>query len=128
MESNSNLDYLCKILATANGKDKLMRLLCYSSYFVASLNATPDELKTPLLKFSSQLSNARTILRLFDDLPMLQYSLQCWKMNEYQDILITINNILDQFYYPVEHLVSFYIFMSPPSDSSQIRLEFSYFS
>ena len=106
----SKLDCVVKILSTANGKDKIMRVLCYSSYFIANWNSTPQNWKTSLLMFSSELSKARTILRLFDDLPMLQYSLYCWKNNEYQDILVLINNILDQFYYPVEHLVSFYIF------------------
>ena len=34
-----------------------------------------DALKASLLKFASKLSEARRILRLFDDLPMLSYTL-----------------------------------------------------
>ena len=99
------MDLICQMLATSNGKDKIIRLFCYSSYFVASWDWTSPNLKKSLLFLSSELSKARTISRLFDDLPMLNYSLQCWRSKD-QNVFMTINNILDQLYYPVEHLVS----------------------
>ena len=103
MESKLNL--ICNILATSNGKDKIIRLFCYSSYFIANWDLTPKNLQKSLILLSSELSKARTISRLFDDLPMLQYSIQCWKSKD-QNLMVKINNILDQLYYPVEHLVS----------------------
>ena len=100
------MDLICQLLATSNGKDKIIRLFCYSSYFVASWDWTSPNLKKSLLILSSELSKARTISRLFDDLPMLNYSLQCWRSKD-QNVFMTINNILDQLYYPIEHLGSY---------------------
>ena len=101
----SKLDLICNILASSNGKDKIIRLFCYSSYFIANWDLTPKSLQKSLILLSSELSKARTISRLFDDLPMLQYSIQCWRSPD-QNLMVKINNILDQLYYPVEHLVS----------------------
>ena len=69
-----------------------------SKDFIAQLHSDL-EISNPDLTFfidiSPELSKARTILRLFDDLPMLQYSLYCWKNNGYQDVFVLINNIMD---------------------------------
>ena len=66
---------------------------------------------------ASQLSYARTILRLFDDIPMLKYNLDCMKSSTNrsstiisedftENLLIRIINLVDQLYYPAEHMVS----------------------
>ena len=66
---------------------------------------------------ASQLSYARTILRLFDDIPMLKYNLDCMKSSRSrsstiisedftENLLIRIINLVDQLYYPAEHMVS----------------------
>ena len=62
---------------------------------------------------ASQLSYARTILRLFDDIPMLKYNLDCMKSSNRnisgdftENLLIRIINLVDQLYYPAEHMVS----------------------
>lgn len=102
------METLNKILATSNGKDKIMRIVCYSAMLASSCRFCP---KKPLLILASQLSTARTVTRLFDDLPMLAYSLQSYQnLDKFNDIfealLVTLNNVVDQLYYPVEHLVS----------------------
>ena len=47
-------------------------------------------------------------MRLFDDIPMLKHILDAGQKNEdtLETWLVTVNNILDQIYYPIEHLVS----------------------
>ena len=74
-----SLDFVSKLLVTSNGKDKVMRIVSYSSVLLASSRICPAPLKSSLMILSSQLSSARTVLRLFDDLPMLNYSLACLK-------------------------------------------------
>ena len=72
-----SIDFISKLLATSNGKDKVMRIVSYSSMLFASSKICPPGLKKSLVILSSELSSARTVLRLFDDLPMLNYSLSC---------------------------------------------------
>ena len=74
-----SLDFVSKQLATSNGKDKIMRIVSYSSVLLASSRICPVSLKSSLMILSHQLSSARTITRLFDDIPMLKYSLTCLK-------------------------------------------------
>ena len=72
-----SIDFISKLLATSNGKDKVMRIVSYSSMLFASSKICPPSVKKSLVILSSELSSARTVLRLFDDLPMLNYSLSC---------------------------------------------------
>ena len=72
-----SIDFISKLLANSNGKDKVMRIVSYSSMLFASSRICPPGLKKSLVILSSELSSARTVLRLFDDLPMLNYSLSC---------------------------------------------------
>ena len=72
-----SIDFISELLATSNGKDKVMRIVSYSSMLFASSKICPPGLKKSLVILSSELSSARTVLRLFDDLPMLNYSLSC---------------------------------------------------
>ena len=77
MKTMDSIDFISKLLATSNGKDKVMRIVSYSSMLFASSKICPPGLKKSLVILSSELSSARTVLRLFDDLPMLNYSLSC---------------------------------------------------
>lgn len=61
---------LNSMLETYCGRDKIIRLLCYTTKLVAGLKKDDR-----LLKFSNLMSECRTTLRLFDDIPMLYYSL-----------------------------------------------------
>lgn len=54
-----------------------MKALCYSAKLVAGLQAKKNpELAKKFGTFSSKISGARATLRLVDDFPMLQYSLE----------------------------------------------------
>ena len=72
-----SIDFISKLLGTSNGKDKVMRIVSYSSMLFASSKICPPGVKKSLVILSSELSSARTVLRLFDDIPMLNYSLSC---------------------------------------------------
>lgn len=53
-----------------------MKALCYITKLAGGLNVNNNnELAQKLLIFSSKISGARTTLRLVDDLPLLQYTL-----------------------------------------------------
>ena len=60
------LDSISKLLSNSNGKDKVMRIISYSAMFISSSRLVS---KTSLITLASQLSYARMMLRLFDDLP-----------------------------------------------------------
>lgn len=54
-----------------------MKILCYSAKLVAGLNADSDPvLAKRFAIISSKISGARATLRLIDDIPMLQYTLE----------------------------------------------------
>ena len=77
VKTMDSIDFISKLLATSNGKDKVMRIVSYSSMLFASSKICPPGLKKSLVILSSELSSARTVLRLFDDIPMFNYSLSC---------------------------------------------------
>lgn len=52
-----------------------MRALCYSTKLIGGLSKNEIRAKR-FAAFSSQMSNARAVLRLLDDLPMLQYTIE----------------------------------------------------
>ena len=106
---NPKLDFVVKILSNSNGKDKVIRLISYAAMFIGSSRMASKSLKSSLSIIASQLSYARVLTRLLDDLPMLKYNLDCWKSSsgdKLEDLLIRTINLVDQLYYPVEHLVS----------------------
>lgn len=54
-----------------------MKALCYTTKLASGLYATSNpDLAKRLAIFSKQISGARATLRLVDDIPMLQYSLE----------------------------------------------------
>lgn len=56
---------------------QVMKALCYVAKLSGGLTAKRDaELSRKLLIFSSKISGARTTLRLIDDIPLLQYTLE----------------------------------------------------
>ena len=69
-----NIADIAKVLSSHSGRDKVMRTLSYTTKLVSGL-ITSETMIMKLDTFSSQLSGCRTILRLFDDLPMLNYTL-----------------------------------------------------
>ena len=113
----SKLDFFAKLLTHPNGKDKMIRLCSYSAMLLGSSKLISRTNSSSLMVIASQLSYARTILRLFDDIPMLKYNLDCMKSSRSrsstiisedftENLLIRIINLVDQLYYPAEHMVS----------------------
>ena len=87
MSKFSLTDTLVEWLSKHDGRDKIIRLLFYGSLLVGSSDRihvvlspilsteNVDNVKKSLSTFASKLSETRRILRLFDDLPMLKYTL-----------------------------------------------------
>lgn len=64
-----------KLLQQMTNLLQVLRALCYSTKLIGGL--CKDELHAKrFAAFSSQMSNARAVLRLLDDLPMLQYTIE----------------------------------------------------
>lgn len=54
-----------------------MKALCYTTKLASGLYASSNpDFALRLAKFSKQISGARATLRLVDDIPMLQYTLE----------------------------------------------------
>lgn len=84
------LDEICNVLETYKGRDKVktifcllssifafqfLRTICYSTKLISGLTSDPLLAKR-MQNVSSQMSAARLILRLLDDLPMLKYAME----------------------------------------------------
>uniref|UniRef100_A0A4W6D9N2 Peroxisomal biogenesis factor 11 gamma n=1 Tax=Lates calcarifer TaxID=8187 RepID=A0A4W6D9N2_LATCA len=89
--------------------------ICFGSQLVggvlsrkAEADASSNQLGKSLLLFSAQLSQCRTVLRLFDDLSMLAYSHSYGFGAEEEDLglrwISVLTNVADQLYYPCEHI------------------------
>lgn len=106
---------LIRVLETYRGRDKVIRTLCYGSQLVGGVlsrsSASNDSSRRwgrSLLLLSAQLSQCRTVLRLFDDLSMLGYSYS-YGLGASEDDgcvrwLSVLTNMADQLYYPCEHV------------------------
>ncbi|XP_075231982.1 peroxisomal membrane protein 11C-like [Lycorma delicatula] len=101
-----NLACVNELLDSYNGRDKILRLIYYGINSVTGLCSRSTSNK--LIKFNNHIDSCRTFLRLFDDLPMLQYTLSYGFGEEEPDILMQFcgicGNVLDQLYYPLEHI------------------------
>ncbi|XP_054280549.1 peroxisomal membrane protein 11C [Macrosteles quadrilineatus] len=90
-------------LESYDGRDKILRLIGYTSYLVSGLTKN-----RALSRFGDSVSECRTILRLLDDLPMLThtlaYGLGRKEPDMHMQVCGVVVNILDQLYYPLEHV------------------------
>jgi peroxin-11C len=68
------IEAISKFLSTHNGRDKVIRTLSYTAKLAAALVSSKDTVRK-FETISAQLSACRTVLRLFDDIPMLNYTL-----------------------------------------------------
>ncbi|XP_063705422.1 peroxisomal membrane protein 11C [Culicoides brevitarsis] len=103
------LDEICEMLSCYSGRDKVIRTLCYAAKLASVMNAEKHPDAANKLKiFSSKMSQTRATLRLFDDLPMLQCTLQYgWGKHEPDRTLSVIgvlSNIFDTIYYPIDKI------------------------
>ncbi|XP_077286349.1 peroxisomal membrane protein 11C-like [Arctopsyche grandis] len=100
------MDDICDLLDTYNGRDKIVRLACYSLKLWGSIKK--DE---GLLRASSKLSATRATMRLFDDLPMLRHTLEYGLGRSEPDktfsILGVLGNVVDQLFFPIEKICWF---------------------
>ncbi|XP_036970507.1 peroxisomal membrane protein 11C isoform X1 [Acanthopagrus latus] len=110
-----SVEALVKVLESYRGRDKVIRTVCYGSQLVggvlsrkAEADVSSQQLGKRLLLFSAQLSQCRTVLRLFDDLSMLAYSHSYGTGTEEEDACVrwisVLTNVADQLYYPCEHI------------------------
>ncbi|XP_063311560.1 peroxisomal membrane protein 11C-like isoform X2 [Pelobates fuscus] len=103
---------LVNVLESYRGRDRVMRILCYSCQLFGGVmtqkNGEKKNWEKSLLIVASQLSHCRTVLRLFDDLAMLAYSMKYGLGKKEEDCIVrwisVIGNIADQLYYPCEHM------------------------
>jgi len=68
------IEEISKLLSTHNGRDKIIRTLVYTTKLAAAV-VSSEETVLKLETVSGQLSACRIVLRLFDDIPMLNYTL-----------------------------------------------------
>lgn len=101
------LDETCALLDTYKGRDKILRTLSYVTKFLGGVQNN-EGLAKKYFVFSSQMSAARATLRLLDDLPMIQYSIQYGSGKQEPDKFMAqlgiLTNIIDQVYYPIEKM------------------------
>jgi len=100
------MESTCKLLGSYAGREKVMRTAAYAAMFVAGAGDGNAKRRAGIL--STQLNSARTILRLFDDVPMLAFSLKYGTGAQEKDLvkrcLSLVCNAANQLYFPVEHI------------------------
>ncbi|XP_061883611.1 peroxisomal membrane protein 11C [Entelurus aequoreus] len=108
-----SVDCLVRELESYRGTDRIIRTLCYGSQFVGGILSCKTDGSSPnlgksLLLLSAQLNHCRTVLRLFDDLPMLVYTHTYGFGAKEEDGAVrwisVLENVADQLYYPCEHV------------------------
>eukprot|EP00127_Corallochytrium_limacisporum_P001036 Clim_evm35s34 gene=Clim_evmTU35s34 len=104
-----DLGRLAVYLETRNGRDKAFRVLSYFFKMLGHLaerrgNYYSAERYTNV---ANQFGGWRVLLRLFDDVPMLAYSLSYGLGHHEKDqttrVLNIVKNCCDQLYFPTEH-------------------------
>lgn len=100
------LEEVVEVLESYRGREKALRTLQYGLLFITS--AARHSKRATLEAISSQIGAVRIILRLFDDLSMLQYSREVLRQGNGEDWMVrcleVANIVVDQLFFPVEHL------------------------
>ncbi|KAL4219376.1 Peroxisomal biogenesis factor 11 gamma [Mactra antiquata] len=100
------MDKLIQLIGGYRERDKFIRLCQYILKFVAGTGQT--KLGAALGKIADELSNCRAVLRLFDDVPMLAYTLRYGlgkkEPNSWMRLLELVSNCANQLYFPLEHV------------------------
>ncbi|GFY58418.1 peroxisomal membrane protein 11C [Trichonephila inaurata madagascariensis] len=106
MAEGGKINSIIELLDSHRGRDSIIRTASYLSLYLSSYarGNTSRKLKT----ISEELSYCRLIMRLFDDFPMLHFTLNYGLGSQEKTILMrvlgVVKNLLDQIYYPVEHV------------------------
>ncbi|XP_017077801.1 peroxisomal membrane protein 11C [Drosophila eugracilis] len=98
---------ICGLIDSYGGRELLMEALCQSTKLVAGYHAN----KNPVLSqrcatVSSKIAGAKATLRLIDDLPVFQYTLnyglgEC-EPDRMTALLGVMSNVVDVIFYPIE--------------------------
>ncbi|CAH2085818.1 unnamed protein product [Euphydryas editha] len=98
---SSLVDDICELLDSYNGRDKVVRLACYACKLYGCVQG-----EKAWQSAGSRLSNARLMLRLFDDIPMIRhtynYGLGKHESSKIAALLGVLANMVDQVFLPVE--------------------------
>ncbi|XP_063374383.1 peroxisomal membrane protein 11C-like [Cydia amplana] len=98
---SSVVEDICELLDSYNGRDKVVRLACYTLKLYGCIKG-----EKPWQTAGSRLSNARMMLRLFDDIPMIRhtysYGLGRHESSTMAAALGVLANMVDQAFLPVE--------------------------
>ncbi|XP_055908961.1 peroxisomal membrane protein 11C [Eupeodes corollae] len=102
-------ELFCDLIASHSGRDKVMKVLCYTAKVLSTPNST---IKTENAKkfyiFSSRVSQARATLRLIDDLPAILYALKYGlgrqEKTRFDAVLGVLTNIVDILFFPVDKI------------------------
>jgi peroxin-11C len=87
-----------------------VRTLCYTTKLVSAIQLEKgnDDLAKKFAIFSTKMSQTRANLRLLDDLPMIQYSMDYGLGEKEPDQLMSsigvVTNVIDHLYYPVDKI------------------------
>ena len=77
MKTNTPLGIYMSLLQTNSGRDKVLRTLGYAAVFVSG--AFKGKINKDLQTLALHFGATRTVLRLFDDIPMLLVTLGSFK-------------------------------------------------
>lgn len=96
------------VLESYRGREKTMRTIQYGLLFLTPAARHSPSTRAVLEAVSKQVGGVRVILRLFDDLSMLQYSREVLRQGKGKDWIVrwleVANIVVDQLFFPVEHL------------------------
>lgn len=99
----------CDLIASHSGRDKVMKVLCYTAKALSTPNSTIkiDNAKKFYI-FSSRISQARATLRLVDDLPTILYALEYGlgrhEKTRFDAVLGVLTNLVDILFFPVDKI------------------------
>ncbi|XP_052813709.1 peroxisomal membrane protein 11C-like [Mya arenaria] len=100
------MDTAVRLVGSYTSRDKFIRLCQYILKFLAGQQKTNAGIRLGVI--SSELGACRTVLRLFDDVPMFAYSLSYGlgrkEKNTWLRCLQLLGNLANQVYYPLEHI------------------------
>ncbi|CAL1301062.1 unnamed protein product [Larinioides sclopetarius] len=100
------MDEFAKLFESYSGRDSIVRTTSYLSLYLSTY--TRGSLSKKLRLINKELSYCRLLMRLFDDFPMLRYTINYGlgskEKNGLLRVLGIIKNLLDQLYYPIEHI------------------------
>ena len=87
-----------------------MRSLCYITKLISAVNAEKgnNDLAKRFAIFSTKMSQTRANLRLLDDLPMIQQTIEYGLGEKEPDKIMAsigvLTNVIDHLYYPVDKI------------------------